>query len=596
MEPDEKSSWERFQRLKPNRKKIGKRARKLEVATLRHAHKFLIQRWTNVREVRRHMLGWLLLVTLLIGATILQLAWYRNSYTVETSLPGGTYAEGVVGPLDTFNPLYATTNAERSASRLLFASLLSYDQESQLRGELAESWGMAKDGEKYTVTLRKDATWHDGQPITSKDVAFTLGLIKNPEVRSPLRLSWESIDVTAPNDRTVVFTLPSPYAPFPHALTFGVLPEHLLKDVPVGLLRESNFNKAPVGSGPFAFRNVQTIDAAEGRKVLHLRSFVGYTGGQPKLDRFQLHIYKDPAQLRQALVSNEVGAVSDLTAHELGRLDMKKFKVSDVAMNNGAFALFRGDSAILKDIEVRRALRLATDTAKIRERLGGHVLPLNGPIIGAQYREVMAISPPLHNIAQAERILNKSGWRKNDAGIRVKKGIELSMSVIAVKSGDYPVVLEELAGQWRRIGVKVETRLVNAEDVQQSVLRPRAYDVLLYELAIGADPDVFAYWHSSQMSQNGLNFANYSSPLVDDALESARARNEVALRAEKYKTFTQQWLKDVPAIALYRPVLSYVTTQNIRAIPDDTTIVDAVDRYRMVPYWTVERGLRYTTP
>ncbi|HYG83573.1 MAG TPA: peptide ABC transporter substrate-binding protein [Verrucomicrobiae bacterium] len=594
-DPQETSSWRRFHRLKPSRKQLGKKARKLELATLRHAHKFLVKRWINVREVRRHMLGWLVLVALLIGATGLQFNWYRGSYTAQAAVPGGTYAEGVVGPLDIVNPLFSASTAELTASRLLFSGLLAYDEKNQLRGELAESWQASHDGKIYTVKLRENAVWHDGRPITSEDVVFTINLIKNPETRSPLRSSWESIDVAALNNQTVEFTLPEAYAPFPHALTFGVVPQHLLKTVQPGLLRESAFSKAPVGSGPFAFRNVQIIDAAEERKVLHLRAFRDYFGGAPQLDRFQLHIYKDSDQLYAALVSNEVNAVSGLSSATTKKLDKARFVTETLAINNGTYVLFRNDGPILKDLTVRQALRLATDTAAIINKVGG-ALPLHGPIIGEQYASVMSMKPPAHNIAEAERLLDKAGWKKNAEGVRVLKDRELSIMMVAVESGDYPQVLSELAGQWRRIGVKVDTRLMNPEDVQQSVLQPRAYDVLLYEFAIGADPDVYAYWHSSQASQTGLNFANYSSQIVDDALESARLRSEVPLRAEKYKTLTEQWLADIPAIALYRPVLHYATTTDVRSIADRSVIVDLADRFRGVKYWTVEQGLRFTTP
>ena len=179
--------WKKFVRLKrPTVKHVRVRARKIEGATMRHAHRFIISRWANLRDVRRHALGWLVLASLLLVATGLQLYWIQSSYASEQPVSGGTYAEGVIGRLDTLNPIYASTQSERSAGQLIFSSLLRYDASNNLESDLAESYKTSADGKTYTVQLRKNATWHDGQPVTAKDVAFTLGLIKNPQTRSYL--------------------------------------------------------------------------------------------------------------------------------------------------------------------------------------------------------------------------------------------------------------------------------------------------------------------------------------------------------------------------------------------------------------------------
>jgi ABC-type transport system substrate-binding protein len=156
--------------------------------------------------------------------------------------------------------------------------------------------------------------------------------------------------------------------------------------------------------------------------------------------------------------------------------------------------------------------------------------------------------------------------------------------------------METLAKQWRDVGVDVQTELVDPTAIQQNVLVPRAYDVLIYELAIGADADGYAYWHSSQATARGLNLANYKSGVSDDALASARSRSEPDLRAAKYRSFVTAWLADAPAVALYEPTLHYVSTQATRTISAGTGLPDAVSRYRAVEYWTVDEGTLFDTP
>lgn len=595
MDPEGKNSWRRFDRLKVDRKKLNKRAKKAEKATLKHAHTFIIRRWSSIYEVRRHMLGWLFLIGLLIILTGLQMVWFQGSYTEEAPAPGGTYAEGVVGPLGTLNPLFATSNPERSATQMIFSGLFSYDSHNRVRGDLAKSWRLEDGGRKYVITLKDDIRWQDGKKLTSEDVVFTVNLMKDPRVNSPLYNNWKDIDALAVDKKTVVFTLPAVYSPFLNALNFGVVPKHLLEGIPPEEVRESNFSLHPVGSGPFAFQSLQNLNTQQGRSVLYLKAFDNYFKGQPKIDNIQLHVYGKNNELEDALTTNEINTVNELSAAAAERLE-GTFTIADVAINHGVYAIFRTDSTILKEQKVRNAIRYGTNTEKIREMIGGNVSALHGPLLKNQVDGIENLKQPGFNIDQANKMLDQAGWKKGSDGIRKKGSQQLIINLVSLKDSDYEVVAKELVKQWKKIGVKVDLRIVAPEDIQQNVLRPRAYDVLLYELAIGADPDVYAYWHSSQATQNGLNFANYKSGVADDALLSARARFEESLRKIKYTVFVRQWLKDAPAVGLYQSTIRYGSNDEVRSLGEDTSIVSPIDRYRLVEYWTVQLEPRYKTP
>lgn len=588
-------SWKRFAKLKPNRKILRRSARKIETATLKHAHRFIIRRLDNVRDVRRHALSWLAVMTLLIGLSVVHLSMYQNAFSQVAPVAGGTYAEGVVGSLDTMNPLFATTSSERAASKLLFGSLLSYDRENKLRGELAETWTSGDDGKTFTVTLRPDLKWHDGEPLTVDDVIYTIGLMKNPRVNSSLSQTWGNITAVKVGERQINFTLPAAYAPFPHALTFGIVPKHILASVPIERLRENSFNREPVGSGPFAFRSLQIINQDASRLVVYMNAYDGYVLGKPKLERFQLHTYKDQGQLKQGFLTDEINAAADLTANDLNSLATTKSDavVSKALVNNGVFALFKNDSPILKDQTVRAALQQATNRPEILQKLHGYGALMEGPLTKDQVP--ITVRQAAYNKDAAAAKLEAAGW-KLVGGIRQKDGVTLMLNVVAPKSGDYQAVVNTIADQWRKIGVDVRVDMASPATIQQNVLVPRAYDVLIYELANGADPDVFAYWHSSQIGPNGLNLADYSSPVSDDALSSARGRLDPTLRTAKYEAFTAQWLKDVPAVALYQPRMHYVVDATARSLTSQTVISDATSRYRAVEYWTVNRERVNNTP
>lgn len=600
MGEDPSPQWRRFAKLAPDRKGLKKRARKIESATLKHAHRFIVRRLDNVRDVRRHALGWLVLVGLLILATGFQLHWTQSKYTQGIADAGGTYAEGVVGKLDTLNPLYASTSPERSASRLIFSSLVGYDLDSEVKSDLALTWKPSEDGKVYTVALRKDAKWHDGAPVTANDVVFTVNLMKNPLARSQQYFdgTWRGIEVAKVDDYTVTFTLPSPYAPFPHALNFGVLPEHELKNVSPSRLRESSFNRNPIGSGPFKFRNLQVLSADQERLVLHMAANTDYYNGAPLLERFQIHTYQDHDQLRKGFLTNEVNAASDLTAGDVDTIktQVRDSKSTDVQLHNGVYGIFRTDSPVLADVNVRQALVAAVNRPEVFKSLGGHGRLLEGPLVPEHTEAISGLRQAKYDKKAAEDKLTAAGWVRTGNGIRTKDGQKLQLTVVSRQDGDYPALLAQLSKYWRAVGIDVRTQLVPSRTIEGNILIPRAYDILLYELELGADPDVYAYWHSSQARPNARNLANYKSGIVDDALSSARARSETQLRDAKYRAFVDQWLKDAPAIALYQPTLHYVTSENTRTITQDSSIPDAIGRYRAVEYWTVNKTQAFTTP
>ena len=598
---DEKGSWKRFQRISFDSKTFSKRALRAENTTTRHAHKFVLNKLDSLRNVRQHVTIWLSIIGVLVAAVALQMLWYQQAYRTMAWKEGGTYAEAVLGPLSTLNPLYASTPAEMSAGKLIFSSLYTYDDTGHLSDDLATGLTVGQSGREYVITLRDDARWSDDVKLTAQDVVFTVDLMKSAEVRSTMFLSnsWSGISAEAMNDHTVKFTLPAQFAPFQHALTFAVLPKHILSDVAPGAIRQSAFSVSPVGSGPFTLRLLQ--NSPDGlHKIANLSASTNYYKGVPRLARFELHGYKDQEDMMRALATGEVNAAAGTSAQTSAL--PSTFVVKEYPVNSGVYALLNSDSPVLKELKIRQALQVGTDTKDLRKAVGYEVPDLHLPFVDGQLSGGGIPAAATYDEAKAGALLNEAGWTLN-AGKQTRQnasGQPLELSVVTVKDPTYEKVLERLAGQWRKLGIKVNTEVkdpLNAtQDFVQSTLQPRNFDVLLTELEIGADPDVFAYWHSSQASRLGRNFANYRSSLSDDALSSARARSEPALRNEKYKAFASQWLKDVPAIGLYQSVMQYVYRPSV--IPDIRAggVPTEADRYSNVRYWAAEQLPVYKTP
>ena len=598
---DKQVGWKKFRSISLDKKQLLRRAKKIEGATQRHAHRFVVRRLENVKMVSREITIWLTLVGLIIAGLGVQMYFAQLGYTTTARADGGVYSEGVVGTVDTLNPLFATSESEASVGRLVFSSLYAHDTKGALRRDLATSMTMDPAGKIYTITMRSGAQWHDGKPVTAKDVIFTLNLIKNPATRAQaaLRSTWLDVAAAAKDDKTIVFTLPVSYAAFPHALTFAVLPEHLLAKVAPGSLRESPFSVSPVGSGPFSFRLLQAADKVSGHKVVHLNANKNYYGGTPKLNRFEIHAFQDSSAMVKSLKAGELSGASDVPPLSLKAFDSSAFARVGAAHNNGVYLLLNQNNPILKESAVRKALQVGTDAAAVRQGIGGDQLVLDLPVLASQVSGEDVPHAPLYDLTKARGMLDEAGW-KIDGEYRKKDGKVMELTITTIKDPEYEKATGVIRDQYQQLGIKVNVSVIDtsvaASTFVQDTLQARNFDLLLHELVIGADPDVYAYWHSSQVSKTGYNFSGYANKTADLNLISARSRVEPELRNIKYKQFAKQWLEDVPAIGLYQPAMEYVTVSTASAVRQNAELVTSADRYANVLDWTVNEGTVYKTP
>lgn len=598
MPEDDKDTGSKFPKLTVpvTSKDISKKYKKAENATLRHARRFVFKRYDNFRVARKFIALWVLLVGLVIGATGLQFFWYQQSYITTATARGGTYAEAVQGPIESLNPLFTKSPAEEAVSKLVFSRLLRFDESGSVNYDLAEKMKVSEDGKKYTLSIRPDAKWHDGLYVRARDVVFTVNLVKNNLVRSSIS-GWNNVKVAEVDSKTVSFELPSVYAPFPQALAqLAILPEHSLRDIEPGDLANSSFNMKPVGSGPFSVLAVQDVSGSD-VKVAHLVKSNDYYRGRVNLDRFQLYAYKDVDSLKKALTGGEVVAATGFSVSDSQSLDQKRFIVDKKTINTGVYAIFNTTSPGLSDAKVRKALQVGTDMKKVRDALSEDTVALDLPFM-SNLVSGGDIAVPAHNVAEAGKLLDEAGWKLSGKN-RMKDSSVLQLSVVTTKNNDYEKILNELVSQWRSLGLTITTNIVDMNDpnqnVAQEILQPRKFDVLLYPLTIGGDPDVYAYWHSSQ-SGSGYNFANYKNAISDEALSTARVRLERDLRNAKYHTFAKQWLHDAPALGIYQATSQYVHTRGAKPSAPDFKLVSASDRYGDVVLWSVGERRAFKTP
>lgn len=267
-------------------------------------------------------------------------------------------------------------------------------------------------------------------------------------------------------------------------------------------------------------------------------------------------------------------------------------------INNGVYALFNSTSQYLQSKPVRQALALSINVSEMRKLLSSETEEINGPMLNSFLDE--KVKPKGYNVKKAKGLLDTAGW-KVIGGVRQKDNQKLTLNIVAPKNENYEKLAKKLTEIWQKeLNIATDVKIVDVNDVSQSILQnvllPRSFDVLIYELAMGGDPDVYAYWHSSQATSGGLNFSNYNNAIADDALASGRSKLSKRQRMDRYGKFTSIWQQDIPAIALYQTKIDYIHLNSAKALAEDASLVSAVDRYTDVTYWSVNKTQVYKTP
>ena len=541
-------------------------------------------------------------------ATTLSLVSYANqSFSIDIPAKGGSISEGIIGSPRFINPLLATSDADRDLSALVFSGLMRSTTEGTLIPDLAENYTISEDGLAYTVTIKNGALFHDGTPITAEDVIFTISKAQDPTVKSPRRAEWDSVTVEKISDKVVTFHLPRPYYPFIENLTLGIIPKHLWKDVGGDEFVFSLKNITPIGSGPFKIDNIDKNDKGI-PTVYKMSSFSKYVGGASYIQTLYLKLYASESDLIAAWNSGDIDSMGGISPNETVSLRNSGAKIEHLNLPR-VYGIFfnQNQYPIFTDKAVRKALSMVIDKEAIVEKvLSGYGTILDGPlpsqILGGNENQVInqSATSSIGIIEQARKILEKAGWTLNKdtniyektvkttvAGKTQTSTKKLSFSLSAPNVPELKNAANMVAESWKALGVSVELKLFELSDLTQNVIRPRKYDTLLFGQVIGRNPDLFAFWDSSQRNDPGYNIALYANSKVDKLLSSARS---VKTQKEQETIIEQIYTEinnDIPAIFLYTPDYLYVLPKNLKGF-ETGSIASPTERFSNITNWFTE--------
>lgn len=520
--------------------------------------------------MRAEILALILLALIALTSFLGILSEVTKKYGTETPAFGGTMREGIIGNPRFINPLLAQTDADRDMVSLIYAGLVRYDKNNDVRPALAEKYEISSDGLTYTVTLKNGLRWSDGKQLTADDIVFTVALAKNPLAQSPRRANWEGVDVEKLDDRIISFRLKKAYAPFLENLTLGILPKHIWEKIPPSQIALAELNTNPMGAGPYKLKSAEH-DSLGSIIAMKLAANKYFVLGKPHIKTLAMRFYaNEDAALKDLQVGNmdAYGAISPKNIGRAGgRTTVQKIslgRIIAVFLNQGAQKSFASN-------EIRRALNSAVNKKALVEKiLGKYGEVIDGPLPWPTENET-------YDPEAAKNIISKS-----------KK--EIAFTLTTAQTPELVEIAEILKNMWNEVGFKVEVKTFPVSDLEQSVIGPRRYDAFLYgEEVIGKTPDPFAFWHSSQRNYPGYNIALYANSRVDKLLEQVRVEPNKEKRDGLYANIQSEIKKDLPAIFLFTPYYLYALPGNLGGA-DIKSVNTGSERFAAIHEWYLKKN------
>lgn len=534
-----------------------------------------------------------------ISSLIYSATNFMQAKQVTVPTQGGTFTEGIVGTPRFVNPVLAITRTDQDVTALIYSGLMKLTEEGSLTEDLAKSVTRSEDGLVYNIVLRDDAYFHDGTHVTADDVAYTIALIQDPMLKSPLRGNWADVVVEVISDTELNIVLKEPYTPFIENLTVGIIPKHVWGNLSIEQLPFSQHNTEPIGSGPYQLGKVTynqsgliesyTLRAADkGPETARITTMI-------------LRFYQNEESLQEAFKKGEITGTAALSYQVLDFMDIDAYTIVEYPLPR-VFSVFfnQNRSAVLRDPAVREALSAAIDrNAIIASVLHGYGFPTDAPIppgfLGLESgNDSLELEDTASSgIRYAETVLIDGGWQQLDDGSWQKETddtpTKLSIELATANNDVFEETATILEAAWRKLGVDVRIARYEQTDLVQTIIRPRNYEALLFGVEIGRFLDLFPFWHSSQKDDPGLNVALYTNIATDELLETARTTIDEQERTTAVESFVEEISDERPAIFLYSPSFTYVISKNVTATPMKKLLRPS-ERFSNVAKWHMEKN------
>ena len=506
---------------------------------------------------------------------------------------GGVYTEALVGSFERLNPLLDGHNAaDHDIDRLIFSSLIKFDDRGIAVGDLAEKWGVSQDGTIYNFSLKGNAKWHDGAPVTSEDVAFTINYLKTGGAFVPADVQkfWQEITMTPVSDKDFQFILPEPFAPFLDYLTFGILPEHVLDNVSSEALIDHPFNMQPIGSGPYVFDKLITENGQITGVVLKANH--DYFVSRPFIEDIDFRYYPDSQAAFTAYQEGKVQGVSridpSLVPQALSQTGLSVYTGREPILTMVLFNLKDPTATFLQNAVIRRALLMGMDRqGMMNDLFQGQGIIADGPIFPGTWAYFDGTKRVNFDAEAAKNLLIQEGYiiSGENESVRAKEGTAIIFTLLYPDDDLHLKIAQYIQKNWENLNITINLEAVPYDQLITDRLAQKNYQAALVDFNFMdmPDPDPYPYWDQAQIT-GGQNYSQWNNQLASEYLEDARVSPDLDTRAKLYRNFQVIFSQELPGLPIYYPVYSYGVSSQVSGIRVGP-LLDPSDRFSSILDW-----------
>lgn len=473
---------------------------------------------------------------------------YDATYPSE---PGGTLIDAMSGEPSGLIPMIAGESAASAVAGNIFNSLLKYDKNLDIEGELASTWFVSNDQKTITFTLKPNLKWSDGKPLTSDDVLFTWQLVTDDNTRTPYGSDYKLVTkAETPDPQTFRVTYSQPYAPALESwASLQILPKHLLKGQDIN---NTPFARNPVGSSYYKLENWRS-----GERI-SLVSNPYSSQGEARIEHLVSRFIPDTASQFLELLADNIDTMT-LNPIQYARIFpsrpelTRKIGLYKELGNNYTYLGFNLKHKPFDDVRVRKAINYAINKQEI---IDGVLLGLGEPVSSPYKPGTRWSNPNLHPYAydpqQAIALLKEAGYEDhNGDGILDRDGKPLAFEILTNQNKQREMSAVLIQRRLKEIGIDAKIRVLEWASFVGRFIKTGDFDVVVLGWSLSLDPDQFSIWHSSQQGPGQFNFIGYNNPKADALLEKGRQELDPDKRMAIYHAFSQILYEDSPIVYLY---------------------------------------------
>ncbi len=507
-------------------------------------------------------------------------------FSVSVPGNGGTLREGILGTPRFINPVLATSDIDQDITAMVYSGLMRRIPNPEGPGsiiipDLAESYTVSPDGKTYTFILKPNAVFQDGKPVRASDVVFTIKSIQDSRFQSPLANDWLGISATATADNIVTITLPRAFSGFLETTTVGILPQHIWGNLSVDEFLASSKNNNPIGSGPYRVQSI-SHDKDGIAKSYTLSSFRKFTLGKPHISTIKVFLYPNEDALLAGYAQGNFDILANIHPYDLSA-NVARYTVTTPLPRMFGLFLNPSRNPVLADANLRSVIESAINPSEITSTVfQGYAQPITHPLPELPQGK---ISTP--NISMISQKLDAMGWKLDaGTGIRSKAGKSLSFVISTADTAELKYTAQVIQKQLRAVGIATDIQIFQLADLETSVIKKRSFDALLFGQFIRSDADLYAFWHSSQKAEPGLNITGFSTGKLDGLIEKLFTTTDPDTRAQLLNTMNQE-LQPAPVIWLYQPDFVYSLKRPVYGLRLDG-LVNSSERFANIYQWYLQ--------